>query len=168
VGVVDYENLHKIYQECLKICKNNNVSYHFKIDAGTYETAIEFTAIGYHHPPRSKSWEELKKEGNEIKCPDILEFEHRLIIELEEEPKPGKRMGKFGKKGHVEESKRDSHRDMLYRIAGFKILKIWESELKSNKYKDKLYQFLYEMYKMPQDNKSCQRNNQRDTNLRKL
>jgi len=68
-------------------------------------------------------------------------------------------MGKLGKKGHVEESKRDSNRDMLYRIAGFKILKIWESELKSNTYKDKLCQFLYEMYKVPKDSKMCPRSN---------
>ena len=70
-----------------------------------------------------------------------------------------KRGGNLGKKGHVEESKRDSNRDMLYRIAGFKVLKIWESELESTKYNSKVCQFLYEMYKMSQDSKICQRNN---------
>jgi len=51
-------------------------------------------------------------------------------------------MGKLGKKGHTAESKRDTNRDMLYRIAGFKLLKIWESEYKSGEWKQKLYDFL--------------------------
>jgi len=168
MGVVDYEHLYKIYRVCVDYCKEKKLPFQFKIDSGNYETAIEFTAIGYHHPPKSKNWEEVKKAGNEIKCPDILDFENRIILELEEEPKLGKRMGKLGKKGHTSESDTDEHRDMLYRIAGFKLLKIWESELKCNKYKAKLYQFLREMYKVQEDNKNCQRNNQRDTNLRKL
>jgi len=159
MGEVDYEDLHKIYRVCVDYCKQEKLPYHFKIDSGSWETAIEFTAIGYHHPPKSKNWEEVKKAGNEIKCPDILDFEHKIIIELEEEPKPGKRMGKLGKKGHVEESKRDSNRDMLYRIAGFRLYKIWESEYNLNKYKDKLCQFLYEMYKVPKDSKVCPRSN---------
>jgi len=159
MGIVDYEELHKIYRICVDYCKQEKLPFHFKVDSGSWETAIEFTSIGYHHPPKSQNWEELKKEGNEIKCPDILEFEHRLIIELEEEPKPGKRGGKLGKKGHTSESKKDTHRDYLYRIAGFKVLKIWESEYTSNKYKEKLYQFLHEMYKVPQHSKMCPRNN---------
>ena len=145
MGEIDYEKLHKIYRECVEYCKKEKLPYQFKIDSGKWETAIEFTAIGYDHPPKSKSWEESKKQGNEIKCPDILEFEHRLIIEYEEEPKPGKRGGKLGKKGHTSESDTDEHRDQLYRIAGFKLLKIWESEYLSNSYKEKLYKFLHEV-----------------------
>lgn len=158
MGIVDYENLNKIYRVCIDYCKQEKLPFQFKVDSGSYETAIEFWALGYHYPPKSKSWEEVKKEGNEIKCPDILDFEHRIIIELEEEPKPGKR-GSLGKKGHVEESERDSNRDMLYRIAGFKVLKIWESELESTKYNSKVCQFLYDVYKVSQDSKICQRNN---------
>jgi len=142
MGEVDYENLHKIYRECIDFCKKEKLPFQFKVDSGNFETAIEFTAIGYHHPPKSKNWEESKKEGNQIKCPDLLEYEHKLIIEFEEEPKPGKKMGKLGRKGHTEESERDTNRDMLYRIAGFKLLKIWESEYKSGEWKQKLYDFL--------------------------
>ncbi len=146
MGQVDIEKLHKIYRECVNYCKQNNLPFQFKVDSGNFETAIEFTAIGYHHPPKSKSWEESKQQGNEIKCPDILEFEHRIVIEYEEEPKPGKRMGKLGKKGHTPESVKDTHRDMLYRIAGFRLLKIWESEYKENSYEKKLYEFLDDCY----------------------
>jgi len=145
MGESDIEKLHKIYRECVEYCKKEKLSCHFKVDSGKWETAIEFTAIGYNHPPKSKSWEELEKQGNEIKCPDILEFEHRLIIELEEEPKPGKSGGKLGKKGHTEESRKDTDRDYLYCIAGFKLLKIWETEYLSNSYKKKIYEFLHEI-----------------------
>jgi len=103
--------------------------------------------MGYYYPPRSKSWKECKAKGNEIKCPDLLDIKHKLLIEYEEEPKPGKRGGKLGKKGHSAESDRDEHRDQLYRIAGFKLLKIWESEFKSNKYQEKLYHFLHNAHK---------------------
>jgi len=142
MGIVDYENLHKIYRICVDYCKQEKIPFHFKIDSGTYETAIEFWAIGYYHPPRSKNWEELKKQGNEIKCPDILDFENKIIIELEEEPKPGK-------KGHTKESDTDEHRDMLYRIAGFRVLKIWETEYKNGNWKKQLFEFLIDCSKRP-------------------
>jgi len=141
MGERDVDRLHEIYRECVDYCKQMNLPYQFKVDSGKWESAIEFTAIGYHHPPKSSSWEECKHEGNEIKCPDILDFNHRLIIEMEEEPKPGKRGGKLGKKGHTEESNRDEHRDQLYRIAGFRLLKFWETDLKEQNWQ-KLYNFL--------------------------
>lgn len=145
MGVIDAGPLFKIKYAALKYCKDNDLPFRFKIDLGTFETAIEFHTFGYYHPPRSKSWDECKAEGNEIKCPDLLDWYNRLIIEYEEEPKPGKPSGKLGKKGHTEESEKDSHRDMLYRIAGFKVLKIWESEFKSNSYLQKLSSFFDEL-----------------------
>ena len=138
LGQVDIEILMDINEEIKKLHTN----YSFKVDSGTWETAIEFTAIGYHHPPKSQSWEEVKEQENEIKCPDLLDYSNKLIIEFEEEPKPGKKGGKLGKKGHTEESERDSHRDQLYRISGFRILKIWETEYKDNTYIEKLKEFL--------------------------
>ena len=141
MGNNDLHRIHPIYRECVEFCKENNLPFHFREDLGNFETSIEFTAIGYHHPPKSKNWDECKKNGNEIKCPDLLDFENRIIIEMDEEPKPGKKMGKLGKKGHSDESEKDSHRDMLYRISGFRFLKIWESE---KNWKDLLHKFLLE------------------------
>ena len=146
MGIVDYENLYKIYRISIDYCKQEKLPFHFKVDSGTFETAIEFWAMGCYHPPKSKNWKELKKTGNEIKCPDLLDYKHKMIIEYEEE-------SKSDKKGHTSESKHDSHRDMLYRIAGFRLLKIWEFELKSNEYKNKVCQFLHEMYKMQSNSK---------------
>ncbi len=134
-----------ILQDINTYIKSLDIPFRFKTDDGSYETAIEFWAMGYHHPPKSQSWEECKVAGNEIKCPDLLDYHHRIIIEYEEESQPGQSSGKLGKKGHTEESDKDSHRDQLYRIAGFKLLKIWESEYQSNNYKEKLYKFLHEV-----------------------
>jgi len=138
MGIVD----NQILQNINSYIKSLDTLYQFKTDDGTYETAIEFWAMGYHHPPKSQSWEEVKEKGNQIKCPDLLDYYNKLIIEYEEESKPGKKGGKLGKKGHTEESAKDTNRDQLYRIAGFKVLKIWESEYNSNSYKKKLYEFL--------------------------
>ncbi len=140
MGHVDIEILMEINKEIKKL----NTKYSFIVDHGSFETAIEFWGMGYHHPPKSANWEESRDNGNEIKCPDLLDYSNKLIIEYEEEPKPGKKGGKLGKKGHTEESIRDIHRDQLYRIAGFKVLKIWESEYKSKEFIEKLYDFLYE------------------------
>jgi len=138
MGIVDSD----ILQDINKYIKSLDTPFRFKTDDGTFETAIEFWAMGYHHPPKSANWNYAKSQGNEIKCPDLLDYHNRLIIEYEEEPKPGKRGGKLGKKGHTAESDKDEHRDQLYRIAGFKVLKVWESDYKSNKYKQKVYDFL--------------------------
>lgn len=138
MGIVDND----ILQDINTYIKSLHTPYRFKSDDGSFETAIEFWAMGYYHPPRSQNWDESKKRGNQIKCPDLLEYNHKLIIEYEEEPKPGKNMGKMGRKGHTSESKKDTNRDMLYRIGGFKLLKIWESEYKDGSYIKKLELFL--------------------------
>lgn len=139
LGHLDIDNLFKIYYEINSIIKKHKLHYTFSIDSGNFETAIEFTEIGYHHPPKSKSWSEAKKEGNTLLCPDLLDYANKVIIEYEEEPKPGKKGGKLGKKGHTPESSRDTKRDFLYRIGGFRQLNIWESD---KKWKDTLKKFL--------------------------
>lgn len=132
MGQADLERLFKVYYEINFIKKKHNLLCNFKIDTGSFETAIEFTAIGYHHPPKSKNWNELKQSGNDILCPDLLDYHNRIIIEYEEEPRPGK-------KGHTEESKRDEKRDYFYRIGGFRLFKVWESD---GVWKEKLEKFL--------------------------
>ena len=79
-------------------------------------------------------------------APDIMDFENRIIIEYEEESRPGKRMGKIGKKGHWADSKRDTQRDTNYRRAGFRVCKIWESEMKKGPWNLKLFHFLADCY----------------------
>ncbi len=161
MGEVDIVVLDDIRKITKQLELENNWGFKFKIDHGSFETGIEFTEIGYHHPPISNSWEESKAQGNEIKCPDLLDYENKIILEYEEEPEAGKKGGKLGKKGHTEESEKDSHRDYLYRIGGFRFFKvwqseykklksdgsyIWESEEKQKKFEKKLWKFLCDCY----------------------
>ena len=133
MGVVDLVVLDDIRQTIKKLEKENGWGFTFKIDLGTWETGLEFWEMGYYHPPKSNSWEEVAENENEIKCPDLLDFEHRIILEYEEEPTAGKSSGKLGKKGHTEESEKDTNRDRLYRIGGFRVFKVWQSEYKKLK-----------------------------------
>lgn len=133
MGEVDVVVLDDIRKLTKKLDLENNWGFKFKIDLGTWETGIEFTAIGYFHPPKSMSWEEVKEKGHELKCPDLLDYDNKIILEYEEEPTAGKKMGKMGKKGHTEESEKDTHRDQLYRIGGFRLFKVWQSEYKKLK-----------------------------------
>ena len=146
MGEVDIETLISINEEIKSICKENHLPFTFKCDHGSYETAIEFWSMGYFHPPKSNSWEEAKREQREIKCPDLLDYEHKLIVELEEEGGKKRTGAKLATKGHGPQgditNKRDTNRDYLYRIGGFKVFKIWESEYKDGTWKAKLSNFL--------------------------
>lgn len=143
MGETDIAILIDINRKIIQFCKDNDLPFIFKTDDGTFETAIEFCQNRIYHPPISNSWDECKEMGNEIKCPDLLDYEHKLIIEYEEEPKPGKKGGKLGKKGHTEESDRDTTRDSLYEIGKFKLFKLWETDYREGNWK-KLYDFLLE------------------------
>lgn len=145
MGTNDILRIHPVYRTLTNQCKKFSWPYQFKEDLGSFETSIEFWEMGYYHPPKSKNWDESKKRGTQIICPDILDYNNKIIIEYEEEPKPGKKGGKLGKKGHIEESNRDTNRDQLYRMGGFRFCKIWESE-PAEVLKIKLHYFLADCY----------------------
>ena len=142
MGAIDIETLMSINEEI----KSLKTKYKFVVDHGSFETAIEFWAMGYFHPPKSNSWEEAKREQREIKCPDLLDYPNRLIIEFEEEGQKSRTGAKLSTKGHGPQgdltNNRDTNRDYLYRIGGFKVLKIYESEWNNGTWKEKLKQFL--------------------------
>jgi len=114
LGEKDLEVLYQIYKEATKH------HFYFKYDAGKFETAIEFISDGrFFHPPIAHNWEESKDKGTEIKCPDLLEWNNKLVIEYEEET-GNKRLGaKFARKGHGHEGdldkERDDNRNKLYK-----------------------------------------------------
>lgn len=145
MGVKDADALHAIYEKVKAFCKENDLPYSFKVDDGSFETAIEFWALGYYHPPRSENWEASRADGNEIKCPDLLDITHKLIIEYEEEGQKHLSGARLARKGHGPEgdmpNKRDMDRDRLYRIGGFKLLRFYETDLKEENWQ-KLYDFL--------------------------
>lgn len=150
MGEVDIAVLHPIYRKCVDLNKENNWNFQFKEDSGDYETMIEFILycdklqdhLVPHHPPLAKNWDEM----DQCNAPDIMDFNNKIIIEYEEESKPGKKGGKLGKKGHWTESKRDELRDERYKLSGFRVCKIWETEIKQNVWENKLFYFLADCY----------------------
>lgn len=142
MGQVDIDSLFRIYTHVKQIIKKHNLPFSFKIDAGTYETAIEFIKSKPYHPPLSKDWSTKPI----IFCPDLLDWHNKIIIEYEEEV--GHRLpgAKLAKKGHHREgdmnTKRDMHRTQYYEHGGFHTLRIWESD---NMWKEKLDKFLLDL-----------------------
>lgn len=149
MGEVDLAVLHPIYRECVDLNKDHGWDFKFKVDSGDFETMIQFFEgdipngpLAFAHPPIAKDWDEM----DICNAPDILDFEHKIIIEFEEESRPGKRGGKMGKKGHWADSKRDAARDDHYKRAGFRFCKIWESEYNKGPWNLKLFHFLADCY----------------------
>ena len=152
MGEVDIAVLHPIYRKCVELNKENNWNFQFKEDSGDYETMIEFIpkwdarqqmeCLQPHHPPRAKNWDDMEI----CNAPDIMDFANKIIIEYEEESKPGKSSGKLGKKGHWAESKRDENRDSNYKRSNFRFCKIWETEIKNGVWGNKLFYFLADCY----------------------
>ena len=128
MGKIDLVNFFEIYYEIKSIKKKYNLSCDFKIDEGFYETAIEFTESGHFHPPISKDWSQYPI----IFCPDLLDYDNKIIIEYEEEIGNPKAGAKLAKKGHNREgdfdSKRDDRRTFYYKLGGFSVLRVWESD----------------------------------------
>jgi len=128
VGLIDIDSLFRIYEQIKKITKEHNLSCSFKIDHGTYETAIEFVGTLSFHPPISENWD----SDPNIFCPDLLDWHNKIIIEYEEEVGERRRGAFLAKKGHHREgdmdNKRDTRREKFYMHRGFHILRIWESD----------------------------------------
>jgi hypothetical protein len=141
MGEADIENLHKIYRICVDYAKLIDKGHNFRVDNGSFETALEFTEHKVYHPPISKNWDNHPV----IICPDIIDFNKKLIIEYEEESGNRRTGAYLAKKGHGHEgdysTKRDVRRDGLYDKHGFKLLKIWQSD-DINKIKEKIFSFL--------------------------
>lgn len=139
MGEVDIENLFRISYLIKSIIKKHELPFHFKIDEGTYETAIEFIGSKPFHPPLSENW-----DGKPIIfCPDLLDWNNKIIIEFEEEVGNRRPGAHLAKKGHNREgdmdNKRDVRRGRYYKSGNFHILRIWESDIM---WQEKLEKFL--------------------------
>ena len=139
MGEVDIENLFRIYDHTNFIIKKHSLLFSFKIDHGTYETAIEFVGNRTFHPPISKNWD----SNYDILCPDLLDYHNRVIIEYEEEIGEPQRGAALAKKGHSREgdfdTRRDERRNHYYTQGGFRLLRIWESD---KLWREKVEEFL--------------------------
>lgn len=128
MGHKDLMSLHRIYEKIKIITKENNLPYNFKVDDGDWETAIEFIGVKSYHPPISVDW----SNNPQIFCPDLLDYENKIIIEYEEEignPRTGARLAT---KGHNREgdlpNKRDFKRNEFYKGGNYTLFQIWKSD----------------------------------------
>lgn len=149
MGVKDADALHKIYEIAKLYCKKYKLSFTFRVDNGDYETAIEFFFLGEAktpeweviHPPRSEGW----LSNPTIFCPDIMDWNHRIIIEYEEEGQKRLSGSRLARKAHGPAgdvtNDRDERRDNYYKWGKFRVLKFYEADLKEQNW-EKLYQFL--------------------------
>ncbi|MCZ6581605.1 MAG: hypothetical protein O6761_00315 [Thaumarchaeota archaeon] len=139
MGIVDIDSLFRVNDKLKKIIKQHELPFSFKVDAGTYETAIEFVGSKPYHPPLSQDW----STHPVIFCPDLLDWENKIIIEFEEEVGNRRPGAKLARKGHNREgdmdNKRDTRRTGYYKHGGFHTLRIWESD---NMWESKLETFI--------------------------
>ncbi|GAF69781.1 unnamed protein product [marine sediment metagenome] len=145
MGEIDIENLFRIYDQANTIIKKHNLLYHFIIDHGSYETAIEFVGNSAFHPPLSKNWDTNPK----IFCPDLLDYHNKVIIEYEEEIGSPRRGARLAKKGHAREgdidNSHDQTRNQYYKMCGFRLLRIWDSD---ENWENRLEEFLLKLPSM--------------------
>lgn len=104
-------------------------AFNFIVDTNTLESRTGILINEYGTVIKSSGISEsdakqYRKDGFKPFVPDLIDFKNKLIIEWQEEPKPNKG-AKIIKKGHDEFS--DSDKDLYYKLAGFKQLKLWES-----------------------------------------
>lgn len=142
MGHKDLISLHTIYEKIKTICKTNDLPFHFRVDDGDWETAIEFSDGKDYHPPISQSW----SNNPTIFCPDLLDYPNRIIIEYEEEignKRPGAHLAKKGHNRYGDiANKRDERRNRFYNQRGFRYFQIWEYE---KDWQQKLESFLLTM-----------------------
>lgn len=148
MGIVDIERLYPIYRTCTDFCKVANLPFTFKEDLEDYETIIAIDGSNWYRPETTENWETVV--GN-VFCPDIIDFDNKIIIEFEEETGPRKPGAKYAKKGHGHsgdtDTVRDQKRNQSYNNAGFTVFRLWESAFKNENWKLQLCEFLTSCYK---------------------
>ena len=123
MGFYDLEILYAIKNECQKL----GVSFVVDSDTQEGQTRIMIDERGYYQRVQTMTKQEandFKKKGYRMFVPDLINFELKLIIEYQEEPKPY-RGAKIIKKGHDEFS--DLDKDLFYELGGFSQCKLWEN-----------------------------------------
>ena len=153
MGKRDIETLNKICCFANAFCKLAGLPFRFKEDAGDYETAIVFNeeAKTCRIPESHEDWDKIPYPEALI-CPDISDYDNRIIFEYEEEGQKKRPGARLTSKGHGPEgdisNKRDTRRNQFYLDNNFYLLRIWESQLKLEIiWKIRVIEFILNCYK---------------------
>jgi hypothetical protein len=123
MGISDLDRLSEIAKYA------NSFGFHFLMDTDTKNSNTGMVINEYgkirRYPLSQEEVRELTKQGYRPFVPDLIDYHAKKIIEYQEEPLPN-RGPKIVKKGHDEFS--DEDKDLFYQLAGFKQLKLWESD----------------------------------------
>lgn len=130
MGYQDFDRLHEIYTYIF-----NAHGLTFEVDSGRKETVVFIDEYGnWTRPEQFRDHHYYTSQGFQQFIPDLMFIDRKknlvIVIEYQEEPTPnrGYLKAKRGKKGHDEYSTHDRNKDLFYELAGFKQIKIWESD----------------------------------------
>lgn len=149
MGIPDIVQLHSIYKKLLELENENNWGFSFKVDDGNYETAIIFNEEIkiFRRPGPGETWNDIQYPEHLV-CPDISDYDHKIVLEYEEESGNRRSGAKLARKGHGHmgdlPTKRDTLRNKFYRDNHFRFCRIWESEFKN--IDSKLFHFLADCF----------------------
>jgi very-short-patch-repair endonuclease len=147
LGEIDIHNIHPIYRHAVETTKLHDMPFQFREDTGSFETLIAISESGKY-----RSYHEKNNRTFIPFVPDIIDYKNKIIIEFEEETGNRRAGAKMARKGHGHEgdmpTKRDERRNEFYKLAGFTVLRIWESQFKNSiAWKIALTEFLFKCWR---------------------
>ena len=147
MGEIDIHNIHPIYRYCVEYNRLAELPFTFTEDTGSFETVLAISESG-----KWRNYVEKDDRTHITFVPDIIDYKNKIIIEFEEETGNRKSGAHYARKGHGHQgdysTKRDTRRNKYYKLAGFTVLRIWESQFKkSTVWKIILTEFLIQCYR---------------------
>ena len=138
MGIQDLQKLFDIKEWIRDFNIINKTDFNFIVDSDTQKASrLLIDQDGNNRFLRTISKpqaENLRNQGFMMFVPDLIDIKNKLIIEYQEDAKPGK-------KGHDELS--DMDKDLYYQLGGFRQLKLWE-QWDTGTQKKQLFSFLSE------------------------
>lgn len=148
MGIKDLVQLYEVVKICRSLEKEHNWGYQFTWDQGTFETAIIIhNNDGLWKAGRLvEGWENMEIDTSMF-CPDIIDFNKRIIIEYDETPGKPRKGARLAKKGHDPDGMdyRTARRNEAYARAGFEVCIIHDIDSEKTK-KSKLKAFFVKNY----------------------
>jgi hypothetical protein len=153
MGLQDYnDRLYPVYRHATDISKMHYLPFSFKVDSGNYETSIVFNLeTGSCRKGNENETPDDVRYPEKMIVPDVCDYEHKIIVEFDEETGNRRTGAKYAKKAHGHEGdlpgKKDSRRNECYNRAEFHFHQVWESKFKKKLWTIPLTEFLFYCYR---------------------